>query len=399
MDVTQPLLRPGGSTHIRLLVDDRVVLVDALNGTEPVARATPAYGEGRGNLGARRPEPHAIPIDGTRDLVGRHVEVAEIEDALADGETVVLAAGPGYGKTALLHHLGYRLPKRSNQYPDGAVLLSGRGRSVEDLLFEIFRACYEVPGRRPGIADLRRHLVEIKALLLVDDVADPVRLGRALADYAPYSRVVLATESEPVGRDAFTELVTGIDVRGIGFSGDDGHGGHEGDEDDGDWDGDDEVAFAAAPTRVEEPDEDEKDEKDEEGNGVEPSAEAEAVVESAAEGAVQDEVDAAVETGDIESADDFEEDEEDVSIESVVGSDDDEIVDDEASMEADAAERAADDAVDENTADGADITASAETDDVEREAVPVARPAQSSNNRSQRTKKAKPAEGSSGDHD
>jgi hypothetical protein len=211
MDVTQPLLRAAqGGARTRLLVDDRVVVVDAHAGTEPVARANPAFGDGPANLGARREQPHTLPLSPPATLFGRERELERLADALDAGDTAVVSGAPGLGKTALLHHLGLT---RGENHPDGAVLLSGRGRTVEDLLFEVFRAFYEVPGRRPGPDDLRRHLTAIKALIMIDDVADPVRLARALADAAPYSRVALATEAEQVGRDAFTELVAGIEAR------------------------------------------------------------------------------------------------------------------------------------------------------------------------------------------
>src|SRR5512139_1942511 len=211
MDVTQPLLRaaqPGART--RLLVDDRVVVVDAHNGTEPVARATPAYGDGPANLGPRREHPHTLPLTPPANLYGRAEELELVDAALDAGDTAVLSAGPGVGKTALLQYLG---AERAERHPDGAVLLSARGRTAEDLLFEVFRAFYEVPGGRPGPEDLRRHLAAIRALILIDDVADPAKLARALAENAPYSRVVLATEAESAGRDAFAELVAGMQAR------------------------------------------------------------------------------------------------------------------------------------------------------------------------------------------
>ena len=216
MDATRSALptppRSPGGTRTRLLVDDRVLVVDARTGVEPVARAAPPFGPGPENLAPRRAVPSTIPPDPV-PLLGRDAEIAQVVQVLAAGETAILAAGAGYGKTALLRHLAGEL---GADYDDGALFLSARGRGLEDIQFEIFRSFFEVPGRRPGEADLRRHMAQIRALLLIDDVANPLPLARALAQASPYSRVVLATVVVgPVGPVGFSNpaaLVGGVEV-------------------------------------------------------------------------------------------------------------------------------------------------------------------------------------------
>ena len=81
-----------------------------------------------------RPRPVSAPL-------GRDNLIAALVDAVREGTPVYLYAAPGMGKTTLLAHLAYHVPR--SLCPDGAIYLQARGMGFSDLLQTLYDLLYQ----------------------------------------------------------------------------------------------------------------------------------------------------------------------------------------------------------------------------------------------------------------
>ncbi|NEC80670.1 ATP-binding protein, partial [Streptomyces sp. SID7958] len=86
---------------------------------------------------------------------------------LARGRSVRLTGPGGSGRTRLLDIVA---DDCADLAPDGVVRLNGLGRSVDDLLQDLFHAVYSAPLHRPERDELLACVREIGAVVVVDDL-------------------------------------------------------------------------------------------------------------------------------------------------------------------------------------------------------------------------------------
>lgn len=158
-----------------------------------------------------RPRPGPIDLR-PRDfpgLLGREAEVRALADGWRAGEPVAVHGEDGVGKSVLLRHVAHRAGELG---AGGVVYLRAGGRPAADLLQELFEALFETDRPfRPGDAELRGHLREATALLLVDDVELEREDAEALLGAAPRCPIAVASRERVVrgeGRD--------VPLRGLG---------------------------------------------------------------------------------------------------------------------------------------------------------------------------------------
>ncbi|MFZ3566051.1 hypothetical protein ACOKM5_03680 [Streptomyces sp. BH097] len=142
-----------------------------------------------------RPYPGGSAIRGQGETpIGRGDELAAIGAWLEAGLRVQVFGPPGIGKSALLR----RCAAEQLALGRPVLHLHAADRTTEDLLQEIFQACYELPdgrpceGYKPEPATLRQLLGDLHLVLVVDDLqVSPEDLG-ALIEATPGCRLLTA---------------------------------------------------------------------------------------------------------------------------------------------------------------------------------------------------------------
>jgi hypothetical protein len=182
---------------IRELLDRRAPLTATRSGT--LVRMPGAAGDmlGRDASAVAAPRPRPAPVmllpPPFRDLLDRRDECDAITAALAERRNVALAGEVGSGKSALLSHVGNL--DHTARFHDGVVYLQAATQGENDLAQAVHEAFYDVPpGVRPSAVEMRRHLADKCALLLIDDVALPPAALGALNAYGPDSAWLFASE-------------------------------------------------------------------------------------------------------------------------------------------------------------------------------------------------------------
>ncbi|QEV16607.1 hypothetical protein CP975_03015 [Streptomyces alboniger] len=168
--------------HNDVNVVNHIVVFDHGSSVAPSAEGPPRV--------QRRPR----PADWVRPprapvLLGRDEELARVDDRLAEGYAVRLHGPPGSGRTALLSRVA------ADRGPDGSVIfIQAGGLDTEDILQQIFQACYDTEDYKPGSARLKRLMAPMEALVVIDDFADPASDGLAvLRDTLPGCDVLVAS--------------------------------------------------------------------------------------------------------------------------------------------------------------------------------------------------------------
>jgi hypothetical protein len=155
---------------------------------------------------AVNPKPGPIVLRGrafaARDLLDRTTETAAARGALAAGRPVALFGPPGVGKTTLVRYLAWR------EGPAPTVgVLSYRPRqepaeTVDDLLQYVFEQFFDssLPLKLVRTGASREHLEQLRALILLDDVALSDDDIRWFLDALPNCQIVLAATGARLSR-------------------------------------------------------------------------------------------------------------------------------------------------------------------------------------------------------
>lgn len=176
-------VRVNGDVGGQFVVGDHNVVVHAERGSSVTLRA-----EGPPRARRRsRPTGQAVPGRGVA-LLGRDDDLAELEQWLAEGHPVQVHGPPGCGKSALLRHLA---ADRAAAGGD-VVCLSAAGLPVEDVIEDLFHACYDAEDYKPDPARRRRLMGAVQAVLFVDDFDGSEEELAELFDAAPGCDVVVA---------------------------------------------------------------------------------------------------------------------------------------------------------------------------------------------------------------
>ncbi len=123
-----------------------------------------------------RPKERADPsrADMPLDLKADLAELARWAEA---GRPVQLVGRRGSGRTTLLTHLTARCVERGTD----VVFLDAAGADADDVVQDLFRACYGMGRYRPRPPELRRLMASIQALVVIDDfTGTPADLDRLL---------------------------------------------------------------------------------------------------------------------------------------------------------------------------------------------------------------------------
>ncbi|MGW2345695.1 hypothetical protein [Streptomyces sp. NPDC001661] len=180
-----------GEVNGQVVVGRNNVVINAEQGAYVAYRP-----EGPPQLRLRaRPYPGGSALRGKREVpLGRDGELAAIGGWLGAGRRVQVFGPPGIGKSALLR----RCAAEQLALGRPVLHLHAADRTTEDLLQEIFQACYELPdgrpceGYKPEPGTLRQLLGALHLVLVVDDLqVSPEDLG-ALIEATPGCRLLTA---------------------------------------------------------------------------------------------------------------------------------------------------------------------------------------------------------------
>ncbi|MFJ4829973.1 ATP-binding protein [Streptomyces sp. NPDC088747] len=155
------------------------------------------------------------PAQARLPLLERQEERERLVRLLARGRSVRLTGAPGSGRTSLLDAVA---DDCADLAPDGVVRLSGYRRTASDVLYELFAAVYDAPLYRPERDELLRHLNEIGAVVVLDDVEFGGASLDELLDATPECAFVIATTPEvpaPTADSLLEEVfLSGLDRSG-----------------------------------------------------------------------------------------------------------------------------------------------------------------------------------------
>ncbi|MEU5362925.1 ATP-binding protein [Streptomyces sp. NPDC005925] len=139
---------------------------------------------------------------------GRAADLASIDAALRDGDTVQLWGPPGVGKSALLRHAARTL----GAGPHGKLFLDAARREPEDLAQDVFEACHETHGYAPSRTEMRRLMAGMEVTVYVDNADYTAEQLRTVMDAAPDATFVFAARNSSLqGADGRAQRLTGID--------------------------------------------------------------------------------------------------------------------------------------------------------------------------------------------
>lgn len=161
-----------GSVGGNLVVGDHNLIVNAAVGSSVTVlqegqRPTPSL-RSSVRLLPRRPS----------GFIGRTAELAAIASAVATRSTIQVYGISGVGKSSLLRQAAY-------QVAGDVAYLTVSGRDIDDVLQEIFEACYDTSGYRPGSTELRRLMSGVRVCVLADDLVASDDSLAMILDTAP----------------------------------------------------------------------------------------------------------------------------------------------------------------------------------------------------------------------
>src|SRR5262249_47639625 len=122
-------------------------------------------------------------------FVGRTAEVGAIAAAVVAQSTIQVYGEPGVGKSTLLRHAAHALADETQ----GIAYLTASGRDGDDVLQEIFEACYDTSGYRPSSTELRRYMTGVRATVFVDDLVAGDDALAAILDTVPDTAFVFSS--------------------------------------------------------------------------------------------------------------------------------------------------------------------------------------------------------------
>ncbi|RAY12814.1 hypothetical protein DPM19_22610 [Actinomadura craniellae] len=177
----------GGDVHGPVVVGDRNITVTGDRSVVTVVEA------------GRRPEPR-LRGDATllprrpEGMFGRTQQLGVLAEVVSRGGSVQVHGEAGVGKSTLLREAAHTLSGQGRT----VVYVPTTGRDAEDVLQEVFEACYDTGGYRPGRTELRRLLAAVEVCLLVDDLEFPAgELELVMNTVAAATVVFTAREPSP----------------------------------------------------------------------------------------------------------------------------------------------------------------------------------------------------------
>ena len=194
-----PEVRVGRDVLGQLVVGSYNVVVNATEGSSVTVRAVgrpPTQRRGRVRSPPLRPGPEPL---------GRDRELAQLTRWLDDGVPVQVCGDRGIGKTTVLRHVVSRRTRTTD-----VLYLSAAGLAIDDLLQDVFEACYESEGYKPEFAQLRRLMTPVRALLVLDDFEATADDLRVLLDALPACDLLFARTDRCLWAEGETLPLAGL---------------------------------------------------------------------------------------------------------------------------------------------------------------------------------------------
>ncbi|GAA1002834.1 ATP-binding protein [Streptomyces thermogriseus] len=225
---------PAPARTARIVTGEFLLTVNPVDGSEiealPPGDVLPLEGPGGERPGRPRkyteeeraereaaagpPHPPGLPSI-PQPLLGRQDEREQLVRLLARGCSVRLTGPGGSGRTSLLDLVA---DDCEDLAPDGVVRLTGFRRSASDLLYDLFHAVYHAPGYRPDEDELRAHVREIGAIVVVDDIEFGGSALDELLDATPECAFLISATPDvpaPSAEADFQEIrLSGLDRAG-----------------------------------------------------------------------------------------------------------------------------------------------------------------------------------------
>ena len=165
----------------QLVVGSYNVVVNATEGSSTTVRAGgPPSTQRRPYVRSRRLRPGLEPL-------GRERELAQLTWWLDQRVPVQVCGDSGIGKTTLLRHLVSRRTRTTE-----VLYRSAAGLAVDDVLQDVFEACYECDGYKPEAGELRRLMTSVQVLIVLDDFEGSVDDVGVLLDMLPACDLLFA---------------------------------------------------------------------------------------------------------------------------------------------------------------------------------------------------------------
>ncbi|MEV0261044.1 hypothetical protein AB0I49_06810 [Streptomyces sp. NPDC050617] len=184
-------VRIQGDVPGQVVVGDRNVVINAEVGSSVTYRA-----EGPPPVRRRaHPLGWALPARAPA-LLARTGELAALGRWLAAGQPVQVYGPPGLGKTALLRAFAADRIARGGP----VVYLPAAGLPAEDVVQEIFHACFEVTDYKPELAVMRRLMGSLRGpLLVIDDFGGSAEELADLVYATPGCELLLSSVERGLG--------------------------------------------------------------------------------------------------------------------------------------------------------------------------------------------------------
>jgi hypothetical protein len=124
------------------------------------------------------------------DLLDREFEREFIGRTLSSGSSAEIYSSEGFGKTILLEYFSHHL-----SMPNGKVHLIAKGKSLDEILLELFRSFYScnLAGYTPSQTEYRIRFGKIRALILLDDITLTRNEVEALMGYLPACAILFTS--------------------------------------------------------------------------------------------------------------------------------------------------------------------------------------------------------------
>ncbi|MEV1003765.1 hypothetical protein [Nonomuraea sp. NPDC050202] len=152
------------------------------------------------------PDPRFLP-ESAGNLIGRDRDLARIRGWLAERGAPVLVYGPpGIGKSAVLS----RIARDAADAGEDVVYLSAAGLETEDIVQELFEACYESPGYLPPPKRLRQLMGKVRALVVIDGYEGSAESLERLLDATPGVGLLLASTQRVLGAEGHVLPLGGL---------------------------------------------------------------------------------------------------------------------------------------------------------------------------------------------
>ncbi|MEV0385858.1 ATP-binding protein, partial [Nonomuraea sp. NPDC050643] len=152
------------------------------------------------------PDPRWLPPS-AGDLVGRDRDLARIRGRLAERSAPVLVHGPpGIGKSAVLS----RIARDEADAGEDVVYLSAAGLETEDIVQELFEACYDSPGHLPSPKRLRQLMGRVRALVVIDGYEGSAESLERLLDATPGIGLLLSSTRRLLGAEGYVLPLGGL---------------------------------------------------------------------------------------------------------------------------------------------------------------------------------------------